>query len=161
MNVHEAYIKSSSKSLYIPYSEEDIIEWEFNINKNSDIPLVMSYEDGTPCRPMSYTSDYSFTQDDVVPITIGSPDCDVRIYRMKAYNTSLSTKAILSNFIADARTATEMIDRYKRNQIYDENQMLTPETLADACPNMRIIKIESPIFTNDKKNYIKNMRLTL
>ena len=156
MNVHEAYIKSSAKSLYIPYSEEDIIEWEFNINKNSDIPLVMSYEDGTPCRPMSYTSDYSFTQDDVVPITIGSPDCDVRIYRMKAYNTSLSTKAILSNFIADARTATEMIDRYKRNQIYDENQMLTPETLADACPNMRIIKIESPIFTNDKKNYIKN-----
>ena len=156
MNVHEAYIKSSSKSLYVPYSEEDIIEWEFNISKDSDIPVVMSYEDGTPCRPMSYTSDYSFTQENPVPITIGSDDCDVAIYRMKAYNTSLTTKAILSNFIADARTATEMIDRYKRNQIYDENQMLTPESVAAACPNIRVIKIESPIFTNDKKNYIKN-----
>lgn len=52
MNVHEAYIKSSSKSLYVPYSEEDIIEWEFNISKDSDIPIVMSYEDGTPCRPI-------------------------------------------------------------------------------------------------------------
>ena len=156
MNVHEAYIKSSSKSLYVPYSEEDIIEWEFNISKDSDIPIVMSYEDGTPCRPMSYTSDYSFTQETPVPITIGSDDCDVAIYRMKVYNTSLTTKAILSNFIADARTATEMINRYKRNQIYDENQMLTPESVAAACPNMRVIKIESPIFTNDKKNYIKN-----
>lgn len=156
MNVHEAYIKSSAKSLYIPYSEEDIIEWEFNINKDTDIPIVMSYEDGTPCRPMTYTSDYSFTQETPVPITIGSPDCDVLIYRMKAYNTSLTSKAILSNFIADARTATEMIDRYKRNQIYDENNLLTPESAAEACPNMRIIKIEAPHFTNDKKDFVKN-----
>lgn len=156
MNVHEAYIKSSAKSLYVPYSEEDIIEWEFNINKDSDIPIVMSYEDGTPCRPMSYTSDYSFTQENPVPITIGCNDCDVAIYRMKAYNTSLTTKAILSNFIADARTATEMIDRFKRNQIYDENQMLTPEHLSEACPNMRIIMIEAPHFTNNKKDFVKN-----
>lgn len=130
MNVHEAYIKSNVKSLYIPYSEEDIIEWEFNINKDSDIPIVMSYEDGTPCRPMSYTSDYSFTQETPAFITIGCDDCDVAIYRMKAYNVSLTSKAILSNFVADARTATEMISRYKRNQIYDENGMLTPEHLA-------------------------------
>lgn len=156
MNVHEAYIKSSAKSLYVPYSEEDIIEWEFNINKDSDIPIIMSYEDGTPCRPMSYTSDYSFTQENPVPITIGCNDCDVAIYRMKAYNTSLTTKAILSNFIADARTATEMIDRFKRNQIYDENQMLTPEHLSEACPDMRIIMIEAPHFTNNKKDFVKN-----
>lgn len=156
MNVHEAYIKSSAKSLYIPYSEEDIIEWEFNINKDTDIPIVMSYEDGTPCRPMSYTSDYSFTQDSPVPITIGSPDCDVLIYRMKAYNTSLTSSAILSNFIADARTATEMIDRYNRNQIYDENKLLTPESVANACPNMRVIKIEAPHFTNNKKDFVGN-----
>lgn len=156
MNVHEAYIKSSAKSLYIPYSEEDIIEWEFNINKDTDIPIVMSYEDGTPARPMSYTNDYSFTQSEPVPITIGSDDCDVMIYRMKAYNTSLTSKAILSNFIADARTATEMIDRYIRNQIYDENNLLTPESVAEACPNMRVIKIEAPHFTNNKKDFVKD-----
>lgn len=156
MNVHEAYIKSSANSLYVPYSEEDIIEWEFNINKDTDIPIVMSYEDGTPCRPMSYTSDYSFTQESPVPITIGSPDCDVLIYRMKAYNTSLTSSAILSNFIADARTATEMVDRYTRNQIYDENKALTPESVAEALPNMRVIKIEAPHFTNNKKDFVGN-----
>lgn len=156
MNVHEAYIKANAKSLYIPYSEEDIIEWEFNINKDTDIPIVMSYEDGTPCRPMSYTSDYSFTQENPVPITIGSPDCDVMIYRMKAYSTSLTSSAILSNFIADARTASEMIDRYNRNQIYDENNMLTPESVAAACPDMRVIKIEAPHFTNNKKDFVGN-----
>ena len=156
MNVHEAYIKANAKSLYVPYSEEDVIEWEFNISKDTDIPIVMSYEDGTPCRPMSYTSDYSFTQDSPVPITIGSPDCDVLIYRMKAYNTSLTSSAILSNFIADARTASEMIDRYTRNQIYDENKLLTPESVAAACPDMRVIKVEAPHFTNNKKDFVGN-----
>ena len=156
MNVHEAYIKSSAKSLYVPYSEEDIIEWEFNINKDTDIPIVMAYEDGTPGRPMSYTSDHSFTQESPVCITIGSEDCDVLIYRMKAYNTSLSSTGVLSNFITDARTASEMIDRYKRNQIYDENNLLTPEHLAEACPDMRVIMIEAPHFTNNKKDFVKD-----
>lgn len=156
MNVHEAYIKSSAKSLYVPYSEEDIIEWEFNIDNSETTPIVMSYEDGTPCRPMSYTSDYSFTQTNPVGITIGSNDCDVMIYRMKAYNKSLDTKAILNNFITDARTATEMVSRYKREQIYDENGFLTPHHLAEARPNMRIIMITAPHFTNDKKDFVKN-----
>ena len=49
-----------------------------------------------------------------------------------------------------------MINRYKRNQIYDENQSLTPEYLAEACPDMRIIMIEAPYFTNNKKDFVKN-----
>lgn len=156
MNVHEAYIKSSAKALYSPYSEEDVIEWEFNIDNSEITPIVMTYEDGTHYTPMSYTNDTSFTQDNPVPITIGSEDCDVMIYRMKTYNKSLDSNAVKNNFIADARTATEMINRYKRNQIYDENQALTPEHLAEACPDMRIIVITAPHFTNDKKDFVKN-----
>lgn len=156
MNVHEAYVSSSASSLYIPYSEQDIIEFEFNIFKDTEIPLVLSYEDGCPGRPMIYTSDHSFTQTNALPITIGSPDCDVLIYRIKAYSSSLTDAGVLSNFIADARNATEIIDRYNRNQIYDENNQLTPESVAKACPNLRVIKIECPHFTNDKKDFVKN-----
>ena len=156
MNVHEAYVRSSVDALYIPYSEEDIIEFEFNIFKDTEIPLVLSYEDGTPGRPMIYNSDHSFTQINPVPIIIGSEDCDVLVYRMKAYSSSLTDSGVLSNFIADARNATEMIARYNRNQIYDENNQLTPESLAKACPDLKVIKIECPHFTNDKKDFVKN-----
>ena len=60
MKVEDANIYSSNGSLYSPYCEEDIIEFEFNINTSDNIPLVMTYEDGVGCRPMIYNSDSSF-----------------------------------------------------------------------------------------------------
>lgn len=161
MKVESANVYSSNDSLYSPYCEDDIIEFEFNINKNTDIPMVLTYEDGVANRPMIYTSDASFMQTAPQPITIGSADCDVYIYRMKAYSVSLSDRGILSNFIADARNADEMISRYDRNQIYDENGALTPEVLAKKCPDLRIILVDCPRFTTDKSDKVAGTNITM
>ena len=161
MNVHEANIYSSTSSLYFPYSEEDIIEYEFNINAldtktDGATSIIMTYEDGVGGRPMIYNDVHRLYQYEPLPITIGCDDCDVHIYRMKAYSASLTDTDILANFIADARDADDMIASFERNQIYDENNSLTPESVAKACPDLRIIKIEAPHFTNDKKDFVKN-----
>ena len=156
MKVENAKIYAQNKEIFVPYCEDDIIEFEFNINKDTEIPLLMTYEDGVANRPLIYASDSSFMQIAPKPIVIGSADCDVHVYRMKAYDTSLTDKEILSNFIADARNADEMISRYNRNQIYDENGALTPEVLAEKCPDLRIIMIDAPWFTNDKDDKVKN-----
>ena len=161
MKVESANIYSSNGSLYSPYCEDDIIEFEFNINKNTDIPMVLTYEDGVPNRPMIYTSDSSFWQTEPQPIVIGSADCDVHIYRMKAYSNSLSDSNILANFIADARNADEMVSRYNRNQIYDENNLLTPEVLAEKCPDLRVIIVDAPWFTNDKDNKVDDTTIRM
>lgn len=154
MTVENASIYASNKSIFVPYSEEDIIEFEYNINKDADISLLMTYEDGVANRPLIYAPDSSFMQISPKPIVVGSEDCDVHIYRMKAYDTSLTDREILSNFIADARNADEMIARYERNDIYDENGALTPEVLAEKCPDLRIIMIDAPWFTNDKDDKV-------
>ena len=161
MKIEDARIYSSNANLYSPYCEDDVIEFEFNINKDTDIPMVMTYEDGVGNRPMIYTGNASFIQPNPKPITIGSDNCDVYVYRMKAYSNSLNDRDILSNFIADARNADEMIDRYMRNQIYDENGSLTPEVLAEKCPDLRIIMIDAPWFTNDKKNKVADTIITM
>ena len=161
MKVEGANIYSSNNSLYSPYCEEDIIEFEFNINKDTDIPMVLTYEDGVGNRPMIYTSDASFIQTTPQPIIIGSVDCDVYIYRMKAYSNSLSDSDILSNFIADARNADEMVSRYNRNQIYDENGLLDPYVLAEKCPDLRVILVDAPWFTNDKSNKVDDTIITM
>lgn len=161
MNVHEAYLHTNADSLYIPYSEDDIIEFDFSINpleSKEGTALVMSYEDGVALRPMEYDDNHRLYQRTPVPITIGSEYCDVHIYRIKAYTAALSDSDILKNFIADARNAETMIARYERNQIYadSENTVLTPESVAAACPDLKVIMIDAPYFTNNKKDFVKN-----
>lgn len=157
MGVHSAHIYGQNGNLELAYSEEDIIEFDFNISKNTEkVPMIMGYEDGVPSRPIVYDNDYNFTQYTKKNITLGSPDCDIFIYRFKVYNTSLTNTEILNNFIKDARTADEMISRYTRNQIYDENHKLTPETLAEKCPWLRVYKVSAPYFTNNKSDKVKN-----
>lgn len=155
MDVHEAFIYGQAGKLDLSYSEEDIIEFEFNISKNTEaIPMVMGYEDGVSTRPMVYDDSYNFTQNTPKVISLGSEDCDLHIYRFKVYNTSLTDRGILNNFIADARNAEEMVARYDRNQIYDENQNLDPDVLAEKCPWLRVYKISAPYFTNNKSDKV-------
>lgn len=166
MDAHAAYLMTSgtgANPLYMPYSENDIIEFDYSVNpidtENTEATaLIMSYEDGTGYRPLLYDASHRLYQyaADAVPITIGSPDCDVHIYRMKAYTSALSDDDILSNYIADARDSETMLKRYDESQIYNENNALTPEFVAKACPDLKIIKIDAPYFTQDKKEMVKN-----
>lgn len=156
MKAHEATIYAKTESLPLPYAEEEVIEFEFNITPDSETPsMVMGYEDGVSTRPLVYDATHDFQQhkDHRKTITLGSDDCDLYIYRFKVYENSLSDRDILNNFIADARSAEEMINRYDRNQIYKEG-LLDPDYLAQVCPQLRIIKIETPYFTSDKDEKI-------
>lgn len=155
MFVHEAYIYGSADQLHLKYSENDIIEFEFNITKDTEgVTEICGYEDGVATRHLVYDDSFGFTQAVPKTIALGSEKCDLHIYRFKVYNTSLTDRGILSNFIADARNAEEMISRYNRNQIYDENQNLTPETLAEKCPWLRVYVVSAPYFTNKKSDKV-------
>lgn len=156
MKAHEATIYAKTDSLPLPYSEDEVIEFEFNITPSNEVPsMVMGYEDGVSTRPLVYNGSHDFQQYQGFrkTISLGSDNCDLHIYRFKVYNTSLSDRDILNNFIADARSVDEMISRYNRNQIYDGG-LLDPDYLATVCPQLRIIKLEVPHFTKDKDDKV-------
>ena len=175
----ETSVDATNTYLYFPYSEEDKIELDININKyieGENNNFIMSYEDGVPSKALPYIYGdggdglYHPTGEEAT-IRIGSPDCDVYIYRLRVYNKSLTTGEILQNFIADGKTIQEKVQRYERNCIYwDEEQQrffttpsgtakLDPIKLAEKMPNVKVLMLEAPTFTLNKNSYIKDTSL--
>ena len=190
MGVHEGWLKTNTASnvdvvgdndssfvaatntyLYMPYSEEDIIEMDINIDPidremANPQAFVMAYEDGVPSKAFVYGSSDRFYHFEPKPITIGSNDCDVRIYRLKIYSSSLSTEDVMKNFIADSRDSTTMLQRYDRNSVYYDREtdtytpyssggILDPEKLAPMIPNVKVLMLETDHFTTSKKDFVK------
>lgn len=175
----ETEVLSTNSYLYFPYSERDKIELDININKynaNADTNFIMSYEDGVPSKAYAY--DAGVAGDGLYhsnTIRIGSPDCDVYIYRLRIYNRALSTADILQNFIADGNGINEKVSRHTRNSIYwDPTQnegrgayftspsvtaTLDPIKLAEILPDVKILMLDTPVFTIGKKNFVANSTL--
>lgn len=191
LGVHEGWLKTNSASntdvesedgsetvaatntyLHLPYSEEDIIELDINIDAinredSTAKAFVMSYEDGVPSKAFVYDANDRFYQYNPEPFVIGSEFCDVRIYRMKIYSSSLTTEEVMKNFIADSRDSTTMLARYDRNSIYYNNEsnkytpyssggILDPERLAPIIPNVKVLMLETDHFTTSKKTFVKS-----
>lgn len=186
MSAHEGWLKTNNASdsdtdsgvaatntyLYMPYSEEDIIEMDINIDvldrdDSTAKAFVMAYEDGVPSKAFVYDSSDRFYQYTSQPLKIGSDYCDIRIYRLKIYSAALTTEDIMRNFIADARDSTTMLARYDRNSIYYNRETgnytpysgegeLTPERLAPIIPNVKVLMLETDHFTTSKKVFVKS-----
>lgn len=150
----QATLTSEQNNVSVSYCEDNYMELEFNTLPDAEYREMVLWLDSIPTRVKLYSESDSFTQTTPVGITIGSDDCDVWVYRMKSYTMNLTDDEILDNFIADAKNADEIISRYMRNDILDSSGNLNPDLLAEKCPDLRIIKIETPRFTTGKKDKV-------
>jgi hypothetical protein len=71
------------------------------------------------------------------------------------------------NFYADAPDGEEMVQRYERNtKLYNDPHSesgilstITPQSVANACPNLKVLMIEAPQLTGGKKDFVKNTKI--
>lgn len=154
INAQSSTLSSEQNTVTLPFCEDNYMELEFNILPDSEYKEMVMWLDGIPSKIELYSASDSFTQAEPQNIVIGSEDCDVWIYRMKSYTMNLTDDEILDNHIADAKNADEIMSRYTNNDILDSSGNLDPDLLAEKCPDLRIIKIETPRFTTGKKDKV-------
>ena len=158
LNAQSATLKSRSNSITTQYCEDTYIELEFDITKydtNNVKNYIKFWIDGVPCGFTIYSSNDIFIDDNKNNITIGSPDCDVYLYMIKLYENGLSDDQHLENFIADAPNAEEMIKRYRRNDILnDDRRVIDPAKLAEANKDCLVHVYEIPRMTKTKKDKV-------
>ena len=163
LNAQSATFKSKNNSISTQYCEDCYIELEFDISKYDETGIknyIKFWIDGVPAGFVIYDSTDSFIDNNNVPITIGSADCDVNIYTIKLYEKGLTNDEHLQNFIADAPNAEEMVSRFRRNDILDEHGEISPTLLATANPDCLVHVYDIPRMTRTKKDKVDNCTYT-
>lgn len=101
-------------------------------------------------RVVQYASGERFAQLEPTGILIGSNDCAVDIYCIRVYDNDLSRRQILNNWIADTQDGGDFVDRYNRNQVYEDDN-ITVNSLPGNLPYMIIEASQLSQYKGDKK----------
>lgn len=168
MNAQAAtFYLSDGSSTNTQYCENNYIELEQEVYPLIDPDtshvepdrFILFWADGIPVGISVYPQTETFRQTNAQSITIGSDQCDVDIYTIKVYNRSLTENEHLRNFIADAPTPKEMLDRYNRNDILVDGQ-IDPEKLVQQNPGCHAYIYEIPRMTTSKDDKVPGCNYT-
>lgn len=150
-----AYIGSELDSFNVPYTENRKIEMDVNIEPTNEHRFAMVCLKGIPSSTMVYSDTDSWQQTNASPLTIAPTDCDVWLYRLKMYDHSLTRYDIMDNYIADCSDTEEMISRYERNAVYnDDGSTINIEKLSQANRRLRILNITCDRMTTSKEDEV-------
>lgn len=161
LKAHDAIFKSNATQVSTQYGENEYTELEFELYKNhlangdeAPNPYIMAWIDGVITSARPYTGNFVQTEANAKNIVIGSEDCDVNIYLVKYYPTVLDISSHIANFIADAPNASEMVKRYNRNNILDDDGDIDPNKLAEQNKDCRVWLYDMTRMTTGKKDYV-------
>ena len=152
MTANGATLSTVNEDIETYYCKDTYIEFEINIHPIREYRYLQIWMDGSHDKTILYSSDDTMQQVNPVNITIGSNDCDVYVYMVKAYPTYLTNNNMLSNFIMDAPNAYEMVSRYNRNNILGESGEIDYETLANANPDLHVLLLDLNRMSTGKKD---------
>ena len=151
ITAQQLHMASEQSSLGTRYKEDEHIRVSIVAEKRSENRLLLCYINGILSGAVQYPDDDDFSQANPVGITIGSNDCTIDLYNIRAYDNSLTRYQVLDNWIADTQNSTERIARYKRNEVYDAYGQVVISQLPSDLPYMVLQAEVLPQFKGDKK----------
>lgn len=147
----KATLYSNLTSVSTVFKEDEHVRITFVVNKLVDNRLVLIYINGIVSGSIQYSDIDTFQQLSPVGISIGSNDATLDLYTIRIYDNNLTRYQVLDNWIADTQNLNEMIDRYNRNNIYDEYDEVVISKLPSDLPYMVIYGSSLPDYKGDKK----------
>lgn len=112
-------------------SEQEIVKTRFKENERTRITItieslnsnrmIKTYIDGVLSGIAQYNEQDNFQHNTPVGITINTDGEEIDIRSIRIYNTALSNRAVLTNYIYDIQDITEKITKYNFNDIYADD----------------------------------------
>lgn len=151
ITAQKALLKSEQSEISTQYKEDEHVRIAFVVQKRTENRLLFIYINGIASGVVQYATDDDFSQVNPVNILIGSNDCTIDVYNIRIYDAELSRFQILDNWIADTQDVTEMLDRYQRNNVFDQYEQIVIPNLPSYLPYMVITCEKLPASKGDKQ----------
>ena len=146
-----ATLKSNLESISTRFKENEHVRISFVVNKTVNSRLIFCYINGIASGCIQYSNIDSFAQNTPVGITIGSNSATIDVYTIRVYDNDLTRYQILDNWIADTQDVDMMLDRYTRNNIYNDYGEIVISKLPSDLPYLVINGPSLPTYKGDKK----------
>lgn len=154
LTAQNAMLSSEQSSINTQYKEDEHVRVAFVVEKRSENRLIYIYINGIMSGVVQYPEDDDFSQANPVGISIGSSMCTVDIYNIRIYDNDLTRFQILTNWIADTQNIEQMLERYERNNVFDDYGSIVIDKLPADLPYMTLIPTGSnphlPQYKGDK-----------
>lgn len=146
-----ARLASEQSEISMQYKENEHVRITFVAEKSSQNRLLYIYVNGIMSGAVQYPALDDFSQQVPVDISIGSNNCTMDIYCIRVYDNNLERSQVLTNWIADTRNVTDMLERFRRNNILDQYGNIVIAKLPQNLPYMIMECAELPQYKGDKK----------
>lgn len=153
----QASLSSEQSSVSVQFKEDSKVRITFVVEQKSLSRFVYVYINGVMCGVTQYADSDNFGQADPVGITIGAESCGLDLHVLRIYNKGLTRHEQLNNYICDRPTLAERRELDSRNDVLDENMLVTIAGLPMNIPYIILECEELPQFKGDKK---KNKTVT-
>lgn len=146
-----AAFRSQQSSISTQYKEDEHIRLTFVVEKNTDNRIIWMYINGIASGAMQYPVDDNFRQLGPNIIELGSNDANIDVYNIRIYDNSLSSKQVVSNWIADTQNPILKAERYYRNDNYNDKNEIVISKLPSDLPYIIWDINPLPQFKGDKR----------
>ena len=151
VTAQKAVLTSEQSEISTQYKEDEHVRIAFVAEKRTENRLLFIYINGIASGVIQYPDDDDFAQLNPVDITIGSNDCTIDVYCIRVYDNDLTRFQIVNNWISDTQNGSLMLERYNRNNVFDEYGNIVISKLPSDLPYMIRTASELPQYKGDKK----------
>lgn len=136
ITAQKALLKSEQSEIFTQYKEDETVRIAFTVEKRAENRLLAIYINGIMSGVVQYPADDDFAQSSPVGISIGSNECTTDIYCIRIYSNNLSRYQVLDNWIADTQDVEKFVERYERNNIFDDYGNIVTSKIPKNLPYM-------------------------
>lgn len=147
-------LTSEQSSISTQFKDDEHVRIAFVVEKRTEHRLLYCYINGIISGVIQYADNDNFAQISPVGISVGSSSATVDIYNIRIYDNNLTKYQMLTNWIADTQNVELMIERYNRNNVFNEYGSIVIEKLPSTLPYLILECPELPQYKGDKKSNI-------